>query len=80
MVYIKMTVSFELVLSVVIQLIAIGVFIGVYKTSLAFMQDQIRELKEEMKRYNNILERMIKAESSIKAIWHQLDDKGHTND
>ena len=74
MVVIDMTVSIELVLSVVIQLIAIGVFIGVYKTSLAFMQDQIKELKEEMKRYNNILERMIKVESNIKAIWHQIDE------
>lgn len=71
---INMTVSIELVLSVVIQLVAIGVFIGVYKTSLAFMQDQIKELKEEMKRYNNILERMIKVESNIKAIWHQIDE------
>ena len=31
----------ELIISVVIQLISVGIFIGVFKTSLAFMQQQI---------------------------------------
>lgn len=77
MIGLDMTISFELILSVVIQLIAIGVFIGVYKTSLTFMQQQIIELKEKMEKYNNVLERLIISEQNIKAIWHKLDEDKH---
>lgn len=74
----------ELIISVVIQLISVGIFIGVFKTSLAFMQQQIgeikddlkadkQELKDEMKRYNSVLERMIIAEQSTKAAHHRID-------
>ena len=41
-----MHISPELIISVVIQLIAVGIFIGVYKTTIAFMQEQIKDLKE----------------------------------
>lgn len=74
----------ELIISVVIQLVSVGIFIGVFKTSLAFMQQQIgeikndlktdkQELKDEMRKYNNILERMIVTEQSTKAAHHRLD-------
>lgn len=68
-----MTFSPELILSVVIQLVAIGIFIGVYKTSLAFMQTEIAELKQDMKKYNNVLERLIIAEQSTKSAHHRID-------
>lgn len=68
-----MNISPELVLSVVIQLIAIGIFIGVFKTTVAFMQEQIKDLKEEMRKYNNVLERMIIAEQSVKSAHHRID-------
>lgn len=68
-----MTISLELALSIIIQLIAVGIFIGVYKTSLTFMREQIRELKEDMRKYNNILERMIHVEDSTKSAHHRLD-------
>lgn len=70
-----MNISTELIFSLIIQLVAIGIFIGVYKTTINFMQQQIVELKEDMKAYNNILQRMIIAEQNIKAIWHNLDKK-----
>ena len=70
-----MNLSPEFYMSIVINLIAIGIFIGVYKTTIHFMQQQIIDLKEEMKRYNNVLERLIKCEQSEKAIWHRLDNK-----
>ena len=79
-----MSFSPELILSVIIQLVAIGIFIGVFKTTIAFMQVQIqkleqtlkedkRELKDEMRKYNNVLERMIKTEQSVKALWRQVE-------
>lgn len=39
------------------------------------MQLQIEDLKKEMGKYNNVLERLIKCEQSEKAIWHKLDNK-----
>lgn len=69
-----MNISPELILSVVIQLIAVGIFIGVFKTTVVFMQEQIKDLKDEMRKYNNVLERMIIAEQSIKSAHHRIDD------
>lgn len=69
-----MNFSPELIISVVIQLIAIGIFIGVYKTTIHFMQLQIEELKNDMQKYNNILERMIITEQSTKSAHHRIDD------
>ena len=74
----------ELIISVVIQLITAGIFIGAFKTTVSFMQQQIekieatlqadkKELKEEMRKYNSVLERMIIAEQSTKAAHHRLD-------
>lgn len=69
-----MNISSELILSIVIQLIAVGIFIGVYKATVSFMQLQIKELKEDMRKYNNMLERLIKAEQSVNAAHQRIDD------
>ena len=68
-----MNFSPELIISVIIQLISVGIFIGVFKTSLAFMQEQIKDLKEEMRRYNNVLERTIIVEQAVKSAHHRID-------
>jgi len=69
-----MSLSAELLVSVIIQLIAIGIFIGVYKTTISFMQLQIAELKEDMRKYNNVLERIIKVEQSCASAHHRIDE------
>ena len=80
-----MTVSYELIISVVIQLIAVGIFIGVYKTTIAFMQKQLEEIKQQikddktelkadMKKYNNVLERIAVSENCISAAHHRIDN------
>lgn len=74
----------ELIISVVIQLVSVGIFIGVFKTTVAFMQEQIseikqnlkedkQELKDEMRRYNNVLERMAINEQAVKSAHHRID-------
>ena len=79
-----MNFSPELILSVVIQLISVGIFIGVFKTTVSFMQEQIaeiktnlkddkQELKEEMAKYNNVLERMIINEQAVKSAHKRID-------
>ncbi|MEE3349912.1 MAG: hypothetical protein VZR09_07720 [Candidatus Gastranaerophilaceae bacterium] len=65
-------ISPDLIVSVTIQLVAVGIFIGVYKTTIAFMQLQIQELKEDMRKYNNILERMIRVEDSAKSAHQRI--------
>lgn len=80
-----MSFSPELILSVVIQLISVGIFIGVFKTTISFMQEQIKdikhtlkedkqELKDEMRRYNDVLSRLSVAENSISSCHHRLDE------
>lgn len=80
-----MSFSPELILSVVIQLISVGVFIGMFKTTIAFMQEQIaeiktnlkddkQELKDEMHKYNNVLERLVIAEQSTKSAHKRIDE------
>ena len=79
-----MNFSPELILSVIIQLIAVGIFIGVFKTTIAFMQEQIadiktnlkedkKELKDEMQKYNNVLSRMIIVEQATKSAHKRID-------
>ena len=63
----------EFVFFVITQLITVGIFIGVYKSTIAFMQVQIKELKEEMRKYNNVLSRLAVAENSIKSMHHRMD-------
>lgn len=69
-----MNFSPEFYMSVVIQLVAMGVVIGIYKTTISFMQVQISELKDDMKKYNNMLERMIVVEQSTKSAHKRIDD------
>ena len=45
-----MTLSMEFCLTIVIQLLAVGIMIGVYKATIGFMQEQINDLKADMKR------------------------------
>ena len=68
-----MNLSTELIFSIVIQLIAIGIFIGVYKATVSFMQLQIKELKEDMRKYNNMLERLIKTEQAVSSAHKRID-------
>ena len=68
-----MNFSPEFYLSLAVQLLSIGIVIGIYKTTISFMQQQIIELKADMRKYNNILERMICVEQSAKSAHHRID-------
>lgn len=69
----KVHISSELFYSICIQLVSIGIVIGIYRTHINFMQEQIKDLKAEMNKYNNYLERLIKVETNIVAIWKRID-------
>lgn len=69
-----MFLSVEFLLSLVIQILVAGVIIGVYKATIGFMQEQISELKEDMRKYNNVLSRLAVAENSLKSLHHRVDE------
>jgi ribosomal protein S6 len=54
--------------------IILAFFVGIYVATIKFMDAQIKELKEEMKRYNNVLERLIITEQSTKSAHHRIDE------
>ena len=62
-----MHISTELMFSIVVQLMATGVTLGIYIATIKFMQMQINELKEDMRKYNNLRERMVRVEDSAKS-------------
>jgi predicted Holliday junction resolvase-like endonuclease len=79
-----MSIGHEFFLSLLVQLLILAFFVGVYVTTIKFMGNKIeeikealkddkKELKEEMKRYNNVLERMIINEQSVKSAHHRID-------
>lgn len=91
-----MSISQEFVISLVIQLLILAFFVGIYVATIRFMGEQIEdlkdslhinkkelndkldadrtELKEEMRKYNNVLERLIINEQSTKSAHHRIDE------
>ena len=68
-----MSMTYELMFCLVVQLLTAGICIGVYKCTVSFMQQEIAELKQDMKKYNNVLERLIHAEDPIKSAHYRID-------
>ncbi len=79
-----MSISQEFAISLVIQLLILSFFVGIYVATIKFMGKQIedlktnlfldkKELKEEMKKYNNVLERMIINEQVAKSAHKRID-------
>lgn len=79
-----MNIGQEFVISLFVQLIILAFFVGIYVATIRFMGKQIedlkealfndkKELKDEMKKYNNVLERMIITEQSTKSAHHRID-------
>ncbi|MBO7696271.1 MAG: hypothetical protein J6T10_26845 [Methanobrevibacter sp.] len=69
-----MNIGQEFLISLFIQLVILAFFVGIYVATIKFMDSQIKELKEEMKRYNNVLERLIITEQCTKSAHHRIDE------
>ena len=80
-----MSIGLEFVITLVIQLLILAFFVVIYTATIKFMGNQIedlketlladkKELKDEMSKYNNVLERMIITEQSVKSAHKRLDD------
>ena len=68
-----MSITYELAFCIIVQLLTAGICIGVYKCTVSFMQQEIAELKTDMKKYNNVLERLIRVEDSAKSAHRRID-------
>ena len=79
-----MNIGIEFIISLVIQLLILAFFVGVYVTTIKFIEHRIDELKEqskedkeelkvEMRRYNNVLSRIAVNENSIASAHHRID-------
>lgn len=69
-----MNIGQEFLISLFIQLLILAFFVGIYVATIKFMEGQINELKEEMRKYNNVLERLIIAEQSTKSAHYRIDE------
>ena len=80
-----MSIGLEFVITLVIQLLILAFFVGIYTATIKFMGKQIedlketllndkKELKDEMSKYNNVLAKMIKLELSTEAAHKRIDD------
>ena len=80
-----MNIGIEFAISLVIQLLILAFFVGIYVATIKFMLAQLEELKitlkadkeelkQDMKKYNNMLERMIITEQSVKSAHHRIDE------
>ncbi|MBQ4122589.1 hypothetical protein IJD44_02540 [bacterium] len=69
-----MSITYELAFCIVVQLLTAGICLGVYKCTVSFMQQEISELKQDMKKYNNVLERLIHVEDSAKSAHKRIDN------
>ena len=80
----EMNIGLEFIITLVIQLLILAFFVGIYTATIKFMQKQIedlketlledkKELKDEMAKYNNVLERMIITEQSVKSAHKRID-------
>lgn len=79
-----MNIGLEFIITLIIQLLILAFFVGIYTATIKFMQKQIedlketlledkKELKEEMAKYNNVLERMIITEQQAKSAHKRID-------
>lgn len=63
--------SYELagiLITVIVQALYIAFKIGKF-------EEKLETLEKKQDRHNNLIERMVKVESSVKAIWHNLDER-----
>ncbi len=68
-----MSISQEFAISLIIQLLILAFFVGIYVATIKFMGQQIADLKEEMRKYNNVLERLIRTEQAVSSAHKRID-------
>ena len=79
-----MNVATEFLISLFVQLLILAFFVGIYVSTIKNIEKQMaemklalkedkEELKQDMRKYNSVLERMIINEQSVKSAHHRID-------
>jgi len=74
-----MSLSMELILMIVINVLLGGIYIGGLAMSLKFVEEQIKRLEAKQEKHNNLIERMAIQEMQTKAIWKIIDEVKEQN-
>lgn len=69
-----MSVSTELILMIVINVLLGGIYIGGLAMSIKFVEEQIKRLEEKQDKHNQVIERLAIQEMQTKAIWKTVDE------
>ena len=69
-----MTLSTELVLMIIINVLLGGIYIGGLAMSIKFIEEQIKRLEEKQDKHNNLIERMSVQEMQTRSIWKVIDE------
>ena len=69
-----MSLSAELILMIVINVLLGGIYIGGLAMSIKFVEEQIKRLEEKQDKHNQVIERLAIQEMQTKAIWKTVDE------
>ncbi len=68
-----MSITSELFIIIIINVVSAGVFIGGLAMSIKFIELQIKRLEEKQDKHNSLIERMAIVEQSTKSAHHRID-------
>ncbi|MBQ7764279.1 hypothetical protein IJ384_02795 [bacterium] len=74
-----MSISLDLLVVIIINVMTAGIFIGGLAMSIKFIENQIKRLEEKQDKHNCLIERMVKVEERAKSA-HKRIDKIENND
>ena len=69
-----MSISAELLIIIIINVTSAGVFIGGLAMAVRFLEDQIKRLECKQDKHNNLIERMVVVEQSVKSAHKRIDE------
>ena len=70
-----MSLSMELLVMIVINVLLGGVYIGGLAMAIKFIEKQIERLEHKQDKYNNVIERQFFCEQSLKSEHKRLDEQ-----
>lgn len=69
-----MSISMELMIVIIVNVLTAGIFLGGLAMSIKFIEQQIKRLEEKQDKHNNLIERMVKVEESTKSAHKRIDN------
>ena len=70
----SMSISIELLVVIVINVLSAGVFLGGLAMAIKYIEKQIARLEEKQDKHNCLIERMVKVEESTKSAHRRIDE------